>query len=144
MKSSSHLLAMFFGIFVISVSAAAQVPEPGPPEGVPAHVGRPGPPTSVGSPQAAFQTPLGFEISLQHHEDLKHAGPPPFPTAGTETHNDTNTAPANGDSGFDGPTPNGWIPYDAAVAVGLNHVLVMANSQFSIYNKAGARLSGPT
>ena len=37
----------------------------------------------------------------------------------------------------------GWNPPDAGLAVGPAHVLVVVNESYSVYNRAGARLSGP-
>ena len=47
-------------------------------------------------------------------------------------------------AGFDGPSnPTGATPPDPNGDVGPNHVVVMYNSQFAIYSKAGALLLGP-
>src|ERR1041385_6893719 len=51
------------------------------------------------------------------------------------------TSPLRTGTNFNGPAQNGFIPYNAAVAVGPNHVLVMSNAQFAIYTKAGALIS---
>lgn len=44
-------------------------------------------------------------------------------------------APSLG-TNFAGMTQLGWIPYDAAMAVGPNDVLLMTNSQWAIYDKS--------
>ena len=49
-------------------------------------------------------------------------------------------APNTG-TNFTGLGQNGWIPYDAAVAVGPNHIVEMTNSQWAVYTKAGVQVS---
>ena len=92
---------------------------------------------------AVFQRPIGYRISAQHVEDLKHRGPP-FPTGGTQINVDPTspTAPTAG-GGFNALGQNGWIPYDAAIAVSSNYVAAMTNSQVAAYNKFGALVLGP-
>jgi hypothetical protein len=47
-------------------------------------------------------------------------------------------------AGFDGPSnPTGATPPDPNGDVGPNHVVVMYNSQFAVYNKTGTLLFGP-
>src|SRR5437899_12428059 len=64
-----------------------------------------------------LQTPLGYEISSGHNEDLKIANTPASVTLGG-TPNGTGGvyAPSSGTS-FDATVQNGWIPYDASIAV---------------------------
>src|SRR5437879_5300063 len=105
----------------------------GPPDGVRAVAAHPDrvPPGPRAGAQV-FQAPRGFEISTQHNEDLKHLEPSPFQTGGTQVNFDTTTTTVapTATGGFNGLGQNGWIPYDAAIAVGPNHVLVMTNAQW--------------
>ncbi len=86
------------------------------------------------------QTPFGYEVSQGHTEELKIMAPGPVPLGGTPNGSGGTLAAFTG-TNFNGPGQNGWIPYDAAIAVGPNHVLVMTNAQFAIYTKAGAPVS---
>ncbi len=87
-----------------------------------------------------LQTPFGYEVSQAHTEDLKNAGSSPVPLGGTPNGSGGTLAASTGTT-FNGPGQFGWIPYDAAIAVGPSHVLVLTNAQFGIYTKAGAFVS---
>ena len=50
-------------------------------------------------------------------------------------------APLHIGTKFTGPVQNGYIPYDAAIAVGPNHIVAMSNAQFAIYSKSGTLIS---
>ena len=88
-----------------------------------------------------FRVPLGFQTSMGHVEDLKHLGPTGQTLGGGEIVHDTNTGPAGAPlaasigTSFQGMLQNGWIPYDAALAVGPAQVVVMTNSQWAVYDK---------
>jgi hypothetical protein len=112
---------------------------PGPPEGVKPTFVRLGKPVNPGRRLTPWQAPLGFEVSLSHHEDLKHQSPPPVPLGGDHIAVDPNSTPAPpaADAEFPGPTNNGWIPYDGAIAVGPTYIVAMANSTWTVYSKAG-------
>jgi hypothetical protein len=45
---------------------------------------------------------------------------------------------------FDGIGANGFAPSDVNLAIGPNHVVQTVNVRLAVYNKSGARLSGPT
>jgi len=45
---------------------------------------------------------------------------------------------------FAGTPFNGGVPSDDNLAVGPNHIVQTVNTEFSVYNKTGTKLSGPT
>ena len=87
----------------------------------------------------AHRTPLGFEMGSDNDEDLKNTNTPANIMLGGTSKTGTSSilAPNSGTS-FDATVQNGWIPYDAAVAVGPNHVVVCTNAQIEVYSRAGA------
>ncbi len=87
-----------------------------------------------------LETPFGYEVSQAHTEDLKTSDPGPLPLGGTPNGSGGTLAAATG-TNFNGPGQNGWIPYDATIAVGPSYLIVMSNAQFAIYTKAGALIS---
>ncbi len=91
------------------------------------------------SPPGAFsESPYGFEVSSAQVEDLKHQWPDGFATGGAEVDVDGNDGSSGGGASlFPGPGPNGWIPYDAALAVGPNDVLACVNASWSAYTRTG-------
>lgn len=119
---------------------------PGPPRGVPATIVDLSRVRPVARPAggAVFQRPERFEISAQHIENLKHTKPP-SPTHGRQINFDTTTSTAapTAVGGFNALGQNSWIPYDAAIAVSPNYVLVMTNAQGTAYSKKGALVQGP-
>jgi hypothetical protein len=147
-----HACSIFVTLTVLwgtaSLAFAQTIPgQPGPPEGVLPVVMQPGHAGPSINPPVIFQTPLGFEVSLQHYEDLKRQSPPPFPLGGSQIIVDPNKQPPapSGNPLFSGPTPNGWIPYDAAVAVGPSHILALVNAKWVVYDKTSyAKLSETT
>jgi hypothetical protein len=94
----------------------------------------------------AQETPFGYEVSEEHLENLKQqANDVKGVLGGREINEDKNIgninlAPSLGAS-FNGLGQNGWIPYDAAIAVGPNHVVEMTNAQWGIYTKNGTNLA---
>jgi hypothetical protein len=141
LRSASIVLLGIMATCATTALAAIQGVS-GPPEGIRPVVRTAVPGGGPGRPPAAvFQAPLGFEISAQHHEHLKHSTPPPFPVGGSEIVTDPNSAPPEpaDEAQFPGPLNNGWIPYDAAVAVGPSHVLALVNSSWTVYTKAGVQ-----
>jgi hypothetical protein len=92
------------------------------------------------------ETPFGYEISEKHLENLKQLeNDVPGTLGGHEIDQDKNIgnitlAPSTGAS-FNGLGQLGWIPYDAAIAVGPNHVLAMTNAQWGIYSRTGTNLA---
>src|SRR6266852_4916806 len=96
-------------------------------------------PTNLGPPQGTsngigLQTPLGYEVSAGHNEDLKIAEMPQNITLGGTPNGTGGTfAPSSGTS-FDATVQNGWIPYDAAIAVGPNNIVVCTNAQIEVYS----------
>ena len=145
-----HILSVFvIGVVMLGVVFAGQSHQvlKGPANGVkPAIVNPNNVPQNVGPGNGrAFQTPLGYEISQGHNEELKLT----LPTKGTlggDINYDANVgtpaplAPNQG-TNFQGMLQNGWIPYDAAMAVGPSHVVTMTNSQWAVYDKVtGAQL----
>jgi Secretion system C-terminal sorting domain len=92
------------------------------------------------------ETPFGYEISEEHLENLKQQENEVSGTlGGHEIDQDKNIgnitlAPVTGAS-FNGLGQLGWIPYDAAIAVGPNHVLEMTNAQWGIYSRTGTNLA---
>ena len=141
----SPLVALFAALLSLAFGAVAQSPGPsdvavGAAVVLPDSAGN-----GAANAQQHFEVPLGFQVSLQHHEELKHKLPGNVPTGGTQISTDPNTgSSSSGGNGFIGPMPSGWIPYDAAIAVGTSHVLVMANAQWAVYSKTGTLLRGPT
>lgn len=98
-------------------------------------------------PGRAFEVPLRYDIPEEEFGKIKKKAetaeePPP---EGYEIQYDANVgggalAPNQGIN-FNGLGQNGWIPYDAAIAVGPTHVVDMTNSQFGIYTRAGVNVS---
>jgi hypothetical protein len=95
----------------------------------------------------AFEVPLRYEFPHEEFGKLKrYAETAEEPeTQGYEIQYDPNVgggalAPNQGVN-FNGLGQNGWIPYDAAIAVGPTHVLDMTNAQFGIYTRAGVNVS---
>jgi hypothetical protein len=93
----------------------------------------------------AFETPFGYEVSEEHLENLKsQENFVNGPLGGREIDVDRNIgnillAPNAGTS-FNGLGQNGWIPYDAAVAVGPNYLVNMTNAQWGIYTRTGSNV----
>jgi hypothetical protein len=88
-------------------------------------------------PNSFNEAPHGYEVSFSNHDDIKHHWPNGFDTGGTTVESDSNDGGATGGSAaFPGPVNNGWIPYDAAVAVGPTHVVVLVNSSMTFYDKS--------
>ena len=88
------------------------------------------------------QTPPGYLSITGHEEDVKFSTIPANATLGGTSGPGTSTilAPSSGTS-FDATVQNGWIPYDASIAVGPNHIVVCTNAQIEIYSRAGAFLA---
>jgi len=129
------LIALFF----VTV-AAGQDPQPlhGPAEGVAPTTFTPTNTPRGNGNGTGVQTPFGFLQSSGHNEDLKNANTPPnVVLGGTPNGNGGVYAPSSGTS-FDATVQNGWIPYDAAIAVGPSHVVVCSNAQIEIYSRTGA------
>lgn len=146
MKRVSGLVAMLLAVGLTQALAGSGGDRLNkPPDGVrpvivdPRQVG----PGTISPPGQGFETPLGYEVSRGHNEDLKIATP--TGSLGGQLNYDGNTGPlapsTGGQSNYQGMTQNGWIPYDAAIAVGPSHVVVMTNSQWAAYNKVGGSLA---
>ncbi len=77
---------------------------------------------------------------------LKLLAQTPLPTGGKEIHLDSTPTPLapNVGTNFNGLGQNGWIPYDAALAVGPNQIVVMTNAQWIVYDRAGATVRAVT
>ena len=143
-----YIIRVFILLFCFScLLIAGQAGLKGPSQGVAAKVIDPSTIVNTVGPTngRAFQTPLGYEISNGHNEELKITFPSKGTLGGTINY-DENTggsvplAPNQG-TNFQGMLQNGWIPYDAAMAVGPSHVLFMTNSQWAVYDKVtGAQL----
>jgi hypothetical protein len=93
-------------------------------------------------PEQEFEHPIRYEISEAFIRQRKEKDNTP---PGGQTQFDANVgggalAPSQG-TNFNGLGQNGWIPYDAAIAVGPNHVINMTNAQFGIYTRTGTNLS---
>ncbi len=125
---------------VAALAPAAQDAQPlkGPANGVAPTIFTPTPSPRGNGNAFGLATPLGFLQSSGHNEDLKNTNTPPNVVLGG-TPNGTGGvyAPTSGTS-FDATVQNGWIPYDAAVAVGPNHVVVCTNAQIEVYSRTGA------
>jgi hypothetical protein len=84
------------------------------------------------------ETPLGYEVSSGHNEDLKLSNTPGNVSLGGTSRTGTNSVQApNSGTSFDATVQNGWIPYDAAIAVGPDHVVACANAQIEVYTRSG-------
>ncbi|MCL4522932.1 MAG: putative Ig domain-containing protein, partial [Acidobacteria bacterium] len=81
----------------------------------------------------------GTRISRTEMKRLKLLSEKPLPTGGREIHLDATPTPLapNVGTNFIGMVPTVWIPYDAALAVGPNHIVVMTNSQWVVYDRNG-------
>ncbi len=129
------------GITVGALAAGDSRPLPGPAAGVAPTVFTPtSSPGGMGN-GVGLQTPLGYEVSSGHNEDLKLTSSPANTTLGGTPNGTGGTyAPSSGTS-FDASKQNGWIPYDAAIAVGPNHIVVCTNAQIEVYSRTGALLA---
>ncbi len=97
------------------------------------------------APGKFFEVPLRFDVPKEHIDNLKKSEHISGQLGGREIHYDKNVgggalAPSQG-TNFNGIGQNGWIPYDAAVAVGPTHIIDMTNAQFGIYTRAGVNVS---
>jgi len=89
-----------------------------------------------------LEAPHGFEVSQAHNDELKHHWPASATTGGAQLDVDGNTGSSGASpSLFPGPGQNGWIPYDAAVAVGPGHVLALVNDEWIAYDRNGTQLA---
>jgi len=72
------------------------------------------------------------------------AGPGGAPQQdGALQHEEGPHLPVNSKTKFGGIGASGYIPPDPNIAVGLNHIVQMVNSQLAVFNKSGALLTGP-
>jgi hypothetical protein len=83
--------------------------------------------------------PPGYLSVTGHEEDVKFSTMPGNVTLGGTSGAGSSSilAPGSGTS-FDATVQNGWIPYDGAIAVGPNHIVVCTNAQIEVYSRAGA------
>jgi hypothetical protein len=81
----------------------------------------------------------GSSISRTEMDRRKSLDTTKMKTGGREVNNDTTPSPLAPTPGitYNGLGENGWIPYDASIAVGPNHVLTMTNSQWTAYDRSG-------
>ncbi|MBI1807755.1 MAG: T9SS type A sorting domain-containing protein [Ignavibacteria bacterium] len=81
----------------------------------------------------------GYLSTTGHELDVKFSTVPANVQLGGTSGAGTSTilAPSSGTS-FDATVQNGWIPYDASVAVGPNNIVVCTNAQIEVYSRAGA------
>ncbi len=88
----------------------------------------------------------GSRVSLAEKKRLKLLAEKPLPTGGKEIHLDSTPTPLapNLGTNFNGLGQNGWIPYDAAIAVGPSQIVVMTNSQWIVYDRAGTTVRAVT
>ena len=86
----------------------------------------------------AMQSP-GYLSTTGHENDVKHSNLPTNVTTGglSGAGSSSILAPSSGTS-FDASRQNGWIPYDAAIAAGPNHIVVCTNAMIEVYSRAGA------
>jgi type IX secretion system substrate protein len=99
-------------------------------------------PTNLGPGRGAsncigHETPLGYEISSGHNEELKLTNTPAKVTLGGTPNGPGGTFAPSGGTSFDATNQNGWIPYDAAIAAGPNHIVVCTNAQIEVYSRSG-------
>ena len=92
-----------------------------------------------------IEAPMGYERDREDMQQLKKATYRGVKLGGTlnfDLNKNSNSVLApNQGTNFQGMLQNGWIPDDAAVAVGPNHVINMTNSQWAVYSKTtGAQL----
>lgn len=90
--------------------------------------------------EANAPPPASQHSRAEHQRRKSQARQPNQKSGGREIHLDSTPTPLapNVGTNFNGLGQNGWIPYDAAIAVGPNHVVVMTNSQWIVYDRAGA------
>lgn len=130
----STLMCTFFCLSI----AISQPGLDGPREGV-----RPiviTPQVDVQRPARGFrsQQPPGYLSITGHAEDLKFSNIGPNVTLGGTTKPGPNSVSSlNRGTSFDATRQDGWIPYDASLAVGPNHVLVCTNAQIEVYSRSG-------
>jgi len=116
---------------------------PGPAQGIFPTVSKPTP--SMVNPfrkpqesEAEAREP-GTRVSRAEMKRLKKLSEKPLPTGGREIHLDATPTPLapNVGTNFIGMVPTVWIPYDAALAVGPSHIVVMTNSQWVVFDRNG-------
>lgn len=98
-------------------------------------------------PGRAFEVPFRYDIpeeEIGKRKTVQEDGVDAVPD-GYEIQYDPNVgggalAPNQGVN-FNGLGQNGWIPYDAAIAVGPTHVIDMTNAQWGVYTRAGVNVS---
>ena len=84
------------------------------------------------------QTPPGYLSITGHAEDLKISTVPGNATlGGTSASGRSTILSPNSGTSFDATVQNGWIPYDASVAVGPNNIVVCTNAQIEVYSRSG-------
>jgi hypothetical protein len=135
-KPLFFLLSLGFVVFIYGSEAQAQGTHGSTGHGPGARIGTvsPGPHNLPAGNAFGLGTPFGYEVSQGHTEELKTATPSPTPLGGAPNGSGGPLAASTGTS-FSGPGQNGWIPYDAAIAVGPNHIIVMSNAQFAVFGK---------
>src|SRR5713101_8148882 len=85
------------------------------------------------------QQPPGYLSVTGHEEDVKFSTiPDNVPLGGTSSAGTSTILAPNSGTSFDATVQNGWIPYDASIAVGPNHIVLCTNAQIEIYSRAGA------
>jgi len=141
---------------------AAAAPAAAPAAAAPSPVVRSGPRAGVAGPPAP-----GLAVNAGRLPDQPQGDTPSQPreiprrysvdpTSVGRLKAEANQAAAAADRGAGPPPPpgpapefatvsyTGWNPPDAGLAVGPAHVLVAVNESFSIFNRSGTRLKGPT
>jgi len=144
------LFSVIFLVCLFSLAASAQEVAPGvykslpgPAQGVWPSERRPTPgdENSLRGPQRTTTARDEHESELSHSEmkQRKDRARTENKTGGAEIHLDGTPSPLapNLGNNFQGLGQNGWIPYDAAIAAGPGHIVVMTNSQWVVYDRNG-------
>jgi hypothetical protein len=150
-----RLVLLLAGITFLAVSLnpilvcaqPAQVPaQAGPKAGVfpvVRQAGGPGPAVAAPATTEAHAPAPRSDVAADEYRQWKQQAAHRRNTGGKEVHYDSTPSPLAPGTGnnFNGLGQNGWIPYDAAIAIGPNHVLEMTNSQWAVYSRSGSQLS---
>ncbi len=116
----------------------------GPAQGIIPTIARPTPASVIPPPnpnaQEGDEPEPGLRVSASEMARLKLLGRKNLPTGGREIHLDSTPTPLapNLRTNFSGLGQNGWSPYDAAIAVGPNDIVVMTNEQWIVYDRTGS------
>ncbi|HLX12240.1 MAG TPA: T9SS type A sorting domain-containing protein [Bacteroidota bacterium] len=90
----------------------------------------------------AVHAPMGYQtVGGADGDDIKKIDESRDQILGASSNGNNLVQAPNAGTSFNASGQNGWIPYDAAIAVGPTYILVTTNEQFAIYTKTGTLVS---